>query len=134
MSHTRKLSTDCSLRSSQHALRAHGCKHIFEDEALGRSLTGRLQLAKALDALHPGDCVVLGEWDSARSCTWDGLHIGRGRRCSNLLPPTVMAKHCGPVPTRPERSHRTSAHEIIACPRATPSSRRVSSAVLPRGL
>jgi DNA invertase Pin-like site-specific DNA recombinase len=86
MSHTRKLakrplgyarvSTEAQdLTRQRQALKAYGCKLIFEDRASGRSLAGRPELARALDELRPGDCLVLAEWDRATRSMWDGLHI-----------------------------------------------------------
>jgi DNA invertase Pin-like site-specific DNA recombinase len=63
------------LNRQRQALRAHGCKLIFEDRASGKSLAGRPQLAKALEELRSGDCLVLAEWDRATRSMWDGLHI-----------------------------------------------------------
>jgi DNA invertase Pin-like site-specific DNA recombinase len=63
------------LNRQRQALRARGCKLIFEDKASGKSLAGRPELAKALDELQPGDCLVLAEWDRATRSMWDGLHI-----------------------------------------------------------
>ena len=48
---------------------------MFEDTASGKTFAGRPQLAKALDELRPGDCLVLAEWDRATRSMWDGLHI-----------------------------------------------------------
>jgi DNA invertase Pin-like site-specific DNA recombinase len=86
MSHTRKhakrlvgygrISTTAQdLLRQRQALKAHGCKLIFEDTASGKSLSGRPQLARALDELRPGDCLVLAEWDRATRSMWDGLQI-----------------------------------------------------------
>ena len=86
MSHTKKrpkglvgysrVSTEAQdLNRQRQALRAHGCKLIFQDKASGKSLSGRPQLAQALDELQPGDCLVLAEWDRATRSMWDGLHI-----------------------------------------------------------
>jgi DNA invertase Pin-like site-specific DNA recombinase len=63
------------LGRQRQALKSFGCKLIFEDKASGKSLAGRPQLAKALDQLQPGDCLVLAEWDRATRSMWDGLHI-----------------------------------------------------------
>ena len=86
MSHTTKrpkrqigyarVSTEAQdLRRQRQALKAAGCKLIFADKASGKSLAGRPELAKALDELQPGDCLVLAEWDRATRSMWDGLHI-----------------------------------------------------------
>ena len=75
MSHTKKhakrlvaygrISTAQDLARQRQALKAYGCKVIFEDTASGKSLSGRPQLVRALDELRPGDCLVLAEWDRA---------------------------------------------------------------------
>jgi DNA invertase Pin-like site-specific DNA recombinase len=86
MSHTRKhakrlvgygrISTEVQdLTRQRQALKAYGCKLIFEDKASGKSLTGRPELTRALDELRPGDCLVLAAWDRATRSMWDGLHI-----------------------------------------------------------
>lgn len=63
------------LARQRQALKAFGCKLIFEDTASGKTLAGRPQLARVLDELRPGDCLVLAEWDRATRSMWDGLHI-----------------------------------------------------------
>jgi len=86
MSHTKKrsgrligygrVSTEAQdIHRQRHALKAYGCRLIFEDKASGKSLLGRPQLAKALEELRPGDWLVLAEWDRATRSMWDGLHI-----------------------------------------------------------
>jgi DNA invertase Pin-like site-specific DNA recombinase len=86
MSHTRKhakrlvgygrISTEAQdLRRQRQALKAYGCKVIFEDKASGKSLAGRPELTRALNELRPGDCLVLAAWDRATRSMWDGLHI-----------------------------------------------------------
>jgi DNA invertase Pin-like site-specific DNA recombinase len=86
MSHTKKrvkrllgycrVSTEAQdLNRQRQALKAFGCKHLFEDKASGKSLAGRPQLARALDELRSGDTLVLAEWDRATRSMWDGLHI-----------------------------------------------------------
>ena len=86
MSHTRKhakrligygrISTEAQdLTRQRQALKAYGCKVIFEDRASGKSLAGRPELTHALDELRSGDCLVLAAWDRATRSMWDGLHI-----------------------------------------------------------
>jgi DNA invertase Pin-like site-specific DNA recombinase len=86
MSHTKKrakrllgycrVSTEAQdLNRQRQALKAFGCKLLFEDKASGKSLAGRPQLARALDEMRPGDTLVLAEWDRATRSMWDGLHI-----------------------------------------------------------
>ena len=78
------------LARQRRALKAYGCKVIFEDRASGKSLAGRPELARALDELRPGDCFVLAEWDRATRSMWDGLHIVKqvldvGRRSKSWI-------------------------------------------------
>jgi DNA invertase Pin-like site-specific DNA recombinase len=48
---------------------------IYSDTASGKSMAGRLQLARALDDLDTGDELVIAEWDRATRSMWDGLQI-----------------------------------------------------------
>ncbi len=57
------------------ALKAERCDKIFTDKASGKSLAGRPELRRAVDALAPGDCLVLAEWDRCTRSMWDGLQI-----------------------------------------------------------
>ena len=86
MSHTRKhankligygrISTTAQdLARQRQALKAYGCKTLFEDKASGKSLAGRPELVRAPHELRPGDCPVLAEWDRATRSMWDSLHI-----------------------------------------------------------
>jgi hypothetical protein len=73
--YSRISTTAQDLQRQRQALKAYGCKLIFEDTASGKSLAGRYELAKAFDELRPGDCLVWAEWDRATRSMWDGLHI-----------------------------------------------------------
>ncbi len=57
------------------ALRAEGCDKIFSDKATGKTLKGRPQLEKAIDALGIGHTLVVAEWDRATRSYQDGLNI-----------------------------------------------------------
>ena len=57
------------------ALRAEGCDKIFSDKATGRTIKGRPQLEKAIDALGIGHTLVVAEWDRATRSYQDGLNI-----------------------------------------------------------
>jgi DNA invertase Pin-like site-specific DNA recombinase len=57
------------------ALKRLGCAVIYSDTASGKSMAGRPQLARALDALDTGDELVIAEWDRATRSMWDGLQI-----------------------------------------------------------
>ena len=57
------------------ALKRLGCAPIYSDTASGKSMTGRPQLARALDDLDTGDELVIAEWDRATRSMWDGLQI-----------------------------------------------------------
>ena len=57
------------------ALKRLACAVIYSDKASGKSMVGRPELARALDALDPGDELVIAEWDRATRSMWDGLQI-----------------------------------------------------------
>jgi len=56
-------------------LKAAGCKRIFKEKESGREGVKRPQLEKAIDALGPGDVLVLAEWDRATRSMLDGIRI-----------------------------------------------------------
>jgi len=64
-----------SLDRQLGALRAAGCKKIYAEKATVRSIQGRPELEKAIDALGVGDVLVLGEWDRATRSMMDGIAI-----------------------------------------------------------
>jgi DNA invertase Pin-like site-specific DNA recombinase len=57
------------------ALRAERCDQVFAEKISGKSLTGRPQLEKAIDALGTGDVLVVAEWDRATRSMMDGIAI-----------------------------------------------------------
>ncbi|MEP3199168.1 MAG: recombinase family protein [Lentilitoribacter sp.] len=57
------------------ALRAEECDKIYREKASGKSLKGRPQLDKAIDALGTNDILVVAEWDRATRSMQDGLNI-----------------------------------------------------------
>lgn len=57
------------------ALRSEGCDNIYREKASGKSLKGRPQLDKAIDALGTDDILVVAEWDRATRSMQDGLNI-----------------------------------------------------------
>jgi DNA invertase Pin-like site-specific DNA recombinase len=57
------------------ALKRERCDVILSDTPSGKSTAGRPNLAKALEALAPGDELVVAEWDRATRSMWDGLQI-----------------------------------------------------------
>jgi DNA invertase Pin-like site-specific DNA recombinase len=63
------------LERQLRALKAERCHQIFSDTASGKSLVGRPQLRKAIEALAPGDELVIAEWDRATRSMWDGLQV-----------------------------------------------------------
>ena len=76
-----------SLERQLGALRAERCDVIFQEKMTGKSLKGRLQLEKAIDALGTGDVLVVAEWDRATRSMMDGIAIidrvlARGARWS----------------------------------------------------
>jgi DNA invertase Pin-like site-specific DNA recombinase len=56
-------------------LKRLGCAVIYADKASGKSMSGRPELARALDELDSGDELVIAEWDRATRSMWDGLQI-----------------------------------------------------------
>ena len=57
------------------ALNAAGVDRIFREKASGKSVKGRPQLEKAIDALGTGDVLVIAEWDRATRSMTDGIAI-----------------------------------------------------------
>lgn len=57
------------------SLRAAGVGKIFRDRASGKSVKGRPQLEKAIDALGTNDILVVAEWDRATRSMMDGIKI-----------------------------------------------------------
>lgn len=57
------------------ALRAETCDQVFREKASAKSLTGRPQLEKAIDALGTDDVFVIAEWDRATRSMTDGISI-----------------------------------------------------------
>ncbi len=64
-----------NLDRQRGALRAARCKRIFAEKATGKTVTGRPELEKAIDALGTGDVLVLAEWDRATRSMIDGIAI-----------------------------------------------------------
>ena len=46
-------------------LRAASCKNIYAEKATGKTVKGRPELEKSIDAQGTGDTLVLAEWDGA---------------------------------------------------------------------
>jgi DNA invertase Pin-like site-specific DNA recombinase len=57
------------------ALRAERCDQIFAEKMSAKSLKGRPQLEKAIDALGTGDVLVVAEWDRVTRSMMDGIAI-----------------------------------------------------------
>jgi DNA invertase Pin-like site-specific DNA recombinase len=57
------------------ALRAARCHKVFREKASAKDVSGRPQLAKAIDALGKGDVLVIAEWDRATRSMQDGVAI-----------------------------------------------------------
>jgi DNA invertase Pin-like site-specific DNA recombinase len=51
------------------------CKQIFKEKRSGREGIRRPQLEKAIDALSPGDVLIVAEWDRATRSLLDGIRI-----------------------------------------------------------
>lgn len=57
------------------ALNGAGVDCIFREKASAKSVRGRPQLEKAIDALGPEDVLVIAEWDRATRSMIDGITI-----------------------------------------------------------
>jgi DNA invertase Pin-like site-specific DNA recombinase len=57
------------------ALRAARCKIVFAEKATGKTVKGRPELERAIDALGTADVLVLAEWDRATRSMIDGISI-----------------------------------------------------------
>lgn len=57
------------------ALIAAKADKIFREVASGRTVKGRPQLERAIDALGAGDVLVIAEWDRATRSMMDGIGI-----------------------------------------------------------
>ncbi|MEL7547456.1 MAG: recombinase family protein [Pseudomonadota bacterium] len=57
------------------ALNAAGVDRIFGEKATAKTVKGRPQLEKAIDALGTGDVLVIAEWDRATRSMMDGITI-----------------------------------------------------------
>lgn len=57
------------------ALNATGVGKIFREKATAKTIKGRPQLEKAIDALGTGDVLVIAEWDRATRSMMDGITI-----------------------------------------------------------
>lgn len=57
------------------ALNSAGVEHIFREKATAKTVKGRPQLEKAIDALGNNDVLVIAEWDRATRSMVDGITI-----------------------------------------------------------
>lgn len=57
------------------ALNGVGVDRIFREKATARTVKGRPQLEKAIDALGTDDLLVIAEWDRATRSMMDGITI-----------------------------------------------------------
>ena len=57
------------------ALNTIKADRIFREVASGRTVKGRPQLERAIDALGAGDVLVIAEWDRATRSMMDGINI-----------------------------------------------------------
>jgi DNA invertase Pin-like site-specific DNA recombinase len=73
--YARVSSTQQNLDRQLGALRAQRCDRVFTERASAKSLRGRPQLERAIDALGNGDILVLAEWDRATRSMMDGITI-----------------------------------------------------------
>lgn len=57
------------------ALNGAGVGRVFREKATAKTVKGRPQLEKAIDALGTGDVLVIAEWDRATRSMMDGITI-----------------------------------------------------------
>ena len=73
--YARVSATHQNLDRQLAALKAARCRKIFREKLSGREGVKRPQLEKAIEALGPGDVLVLAEWDRATRSMMDGIRI-----------------------------------------------------------
>lgn len=73
--YARVSSAHQNLERQLGALVAEGCEKIFKEKASGKSVKGRPELEKAINALGTGDVLVLAEWDRCTRSMIDGVAI-----------------------------------------------------------
>jgi len=56
-------------------LRAESCDEIFREKASAKSIKGRPELERAIDALGTDDVLIIAEWDRATRSMTDGISI-----------------------------------------------------------
>jgi DNA invertase Pin-like site-specific DNA recombinase len=56
-------------------LRSEDCDSIFREKASAKSIKGRPELERAIDALGVSDVLVIAEWDRATRSMMDGISI-----------------------------------------------------------
>ena len=57
------------------ALKGAGAEYIYREKATAKTVKGRPQLEKAMDALGTDDVLVIAEWDRATRSMMDGITI-----------------------------------------------------------
>jgi Resolvase, N terminal domain len=104
------------------ALRAERCDRIVAEKVTGKSLKGRPQLEKAIDALGIGDVLVVAEWDRATRSMMDGIAnidrvLARGALVKVLDKPHLDLTTIGKGrSTSCQRSRRTSGSGSRSAP------------------
>lgn len=73
--YARVSTTSQNLDRQIAALNAVGVDKIYREKASGKSLKGRPELERAIDALGTGDTFVIAEWNRATRSMMDGITI-----------------------------------------------------------
>ena len=102
----------------------HHCRKIFREKLSGREGVKRPELEKAIDALGPGDVLVLAEWDRATRSMLDGMRIIERASLKALdrrrLPFLVGSQLCLGAEFRPPLSRccatTVGARQDASCP------------------
>ena len=69
-------------------LKAEGCNRVFREKLSGREGMKRPELEKAIEALGPGDVLVLAEWDRQPARCWTAFASLSGLRLA--VPPSKL--------------------------------------------
>jgi DNA invertase Pin-like site-specific DNA recombinase len=73
--YARVSATHQNLDRQLSLLKAAACKRVFREKLSGREGMKRPELEKAIEALGPGDVLVLAEWNRATRSMLDGIRI-----------------------------------------------------------
>ena len=73
--YARVSTTSQKLDRQLGALRAEDCDEVYREKASARSIKGRPELERAIDALGTDDVFLIAEWDRVTRSMMDGVQI-----------------------------------------------------------